>query len=95
MSENHGNGRLPSFRGGRALWASPRLAQAMRDLAGYTGSQPDLNLSELRAALLGTGFTWSAGGKLAYSPDQLELINELDRLIETLGGNTRAAELLL
>jgi len=52
-------------------------------------------LTELRAALLGTGFVWSAEGKLAYSRGHIALINELDGLIEIFGGNTSAAELLL
>jgi hypothetical protein len=49
----------------------------------------------LRAALLGTGFTWSPDGKLAYSEDRVALVDEIDGLIEVLGWNARKAELFL
>jgi hypothetical protein len=76
-------------------WASPRLAAAMDELAGYIRRQPDVTLGELRAGFLGTGFTWSAVGELAFSPSRSALIDEFDELIEAHGWNARGADLFL
>jgi hypothetical protein len=76
-------------------WASKRLEAAMEELAGYIRRQPDVTLGESRAAFLGTGFTWSADGKLAFSPSRMALIDEFDELIEAHGWDARAADLFL
>ncbi len=78
-----------------ARWASPGLASAIGQLAGYGLRQPDVTLDELRVALIGTGFTWATGGILAVSRGHSALVDELERLIETCGRNTRVAELFL
>ena len=75
--------------------SSPRLTAAMDELAGYIRRQPDVTLGELRAAFLGTGFTWSANGKLAFSPSRMALIDEFDELIEAHGWDAQGAELFL
>ena len=74
---------------------SPTLAAAMTDLRGYIRRQPDVTLGELRAAFLGTGFTWGSDGKLAYSPARMALIAEFDELIELYGWDASGAELFL
>ena len=87
--------RSPRFAGKPARWASPLLGAAMDQLAEYRATHPDATLGELRAALLGTGFTWSPDGKREYSADRVALIDELDELIEVHGWNARGAELYL
>ena len=75
--------------------ASPQLAAAMDELAGYIRRRPDITLGELRAAFLGTGFIWAPDGTLTLSPKRMALIEEFDELIETHGWNAVGAELLL
>jgi hypothetical protein len=87
--------RFLPFTDATRTWASPRLAEAMDELSGYIRRQPDVTLGELRAAFLGTGFTWSAEGQLAFSPVRMALIDEFDELIEAHGWNARGADLFL
>ena len=87
-------GFLP-FAEAPGAWTSPRLAAAMDGLADYIRLQPDVTLGELRAAFVGTGFTWSSDGELALSPSRMALIREFDELIDTYGWNARGAEFFL
>ncbi len=74
---------------------SPRLAAALRKLSAYSLRDPDATLDELRVALMGTGFTWSADHKLACSKHRMALVHELDEVIGAYGKDARAAELFL
>ena len=78
-----------------ARWNSSGLAGAEDTIGRYIKQQPDITLGEMRGALLGTGFTWSPEGKLAYVPTHVALIEELEALIEIHGWDARAAELFL
>src|SRR5262249_30259801 len=59
----------------------PRLTRAADEIASCIKRQPDITLGEIGAALVGSGFTWSPEGKLAYKPTQIALIEEIEGLI--------------
>jgi len=82
----------PDVREGTA-WASQELFAAIDALAPGVLCEPDPTLEDVRVALQGTGFTWSAKGELVYSGERAALIAELDELIEMFGRDTSAAEL--
>ena len=92
-TERPATGRFLRVPGKPALWASAPLAAALDGLARYRSCPRDVTLGELRSALVGTGLTWSADGRLTYPASRMALIAEFDRLVEILGESTRMADL--